>query len=117
MTRSEDQVKESGDVTMYIDGEPRAFKSTAWKLQNDQEWAMYDADLRSLVMLCQAVNITDRPSLDFLRRELEKQFSLKTEEYYPNFGSWFSEKTRDIQLLINKFIFEPAEFTDRLYNH
>lgn len=100
---------EAKEVTIKVDGESRTFQSAAAVLAEDQHVPFIDEELRNIVMRCQAVNVADRPSLEWLNNELTRQIATKDEDYYNagNLVTWPLETNRSIGLLLNELIYNP----------
>ncbi|EMR67663.1 hypothetical protein UCREL1_5323 [Eutypa lata UCREL1] len=95
------------DVTMSIAGTNKTFQTAAAVLIPDADFLNIDADLRRLVMRCQAVNAADRPTLEQLGGELVQHMTIKTEDYYKsnNLITWRLETTSSINEMINELIY------------
>lgn len=95
------------DVTMSIAGTNKTFQTAAAVLIPDADFLNIDADLRRLVMRCQAVNAADRPTLEELGGELVQHMTIKTEDYYKsnNLITWRLETTSSINEMINELIY------------
>ncbi|RYP04639.1 hypothetical protein DL765_010110 [Monosporascus sp. GIB2] len=98
-----------GDVTVEIDGVQRTFATAAASLHPASEWPNLDPDLITIVLCCQAVDVDNRPSLAQLMHALDHQAAIKNHIWYrrQNFPTWRTERTRDINLMINELIYYP----------
>ncbi|RYP71646.1 hypothetical protein DL770_008103 [Monosporascus sp. CRB-9-2] len=109
MTLDDEWDPAPGDVTVEIDGVQRTFATAAASLHPASEWPNLDPDLITIVLCCQAVDVDNRPSLEQLMHALDHQAMTKNQTWYrrQNFPTWRTERTKDINLMINELIYYP----------
>ncbi|RYP55244.1 hypothetical protein DL769_010213 [Monosporascus sp. CRB-8-3] len=109
MTLDDEWDPAPGDVTVEIDGVQRTFATAAASLHPASEWPNLDPDLITIVLCCQAVDVDNRPSLEQLMHALNQQAAIKNDTWYrkQKFPTWRTERTKDINLMINELIYYP----------
>ncbi|RYP05363.1 hypothetical protein DL764_003856 [Monosporascus ibericus] len=97
------------DVTVEIGGMQRTFATAVASLHPASEWPNLDPDLITIVLCCQAVDVDNRPSLEQLMHALDHQATTKNHTWYRRqmFPTWRTERTKDINLMINELIYYP----------
>ncbi|RYO88830.1 hypothetical protein DL762_003547 [Monosporascus cannonballus] len=109
MTLDDEWDPAPGDVTVEIDGVQRTFATAAASLHPASEWPNLDPDLITIVLCCQAVDVDNQPSLAQLMHALDHQAAIKNHIWYrrQKFPTWRTERTRDVNLMINELIYYP----------
>ncbi|RYP73141.1 hypothetical protein DL771_003777 [Monosporascus sp. 5C6A] len=109
MTLDDEWDPAPGDVTVEIDGVQRTFTTAAASLHPASEWPNLDPDLITIVLCCQAIDVDNRPSLGQLMHALDHQAATKNHTWYrkQNIPTWRTERTKDINLMINELIYYP----------
>jgi hypothetical protein len=72
-----------------------------------------DPDIRRLVALCVAVKVEDRPSIEHLLPEVERNARSKTPDDYRGYKYHANESNAAIRRLVEDHIFNATDFNDQ----